>query len=1140
MKQKGHVWAAALAVLLCMAFAVLTSAETPSWWVTVVDTNLAPNDFAPVLAGQLKWMATNAAVELETLPGGAGTGVHALVSGFTPSNNYVPINVGQLKNTAAPFYQRLMAVGYATNYPWSETTADDADFAPAVLGQLKYVFDFDVSTDSDDDDMPDWWELERGLNPFNATDAANDEDGDGFLNIYEFRYGSDPALSTSTPQSLGWIYVATNGSHTQPYDQWLTAATNIQTALDAATNSYAIICVADGIYEGPCNRNLTFPDHPVMLFGVDGAQGCVVDGQNADACSVFRFVSGSDSRTVLRGVTVRGGHQQSGFAAAGIACSNASPTVIQCLVTSNNGIGMSLEEGGDVRIWDSAIAANEGEGVFCVRASASIRGSLISDNASPGVDASENSMITLADTTVSLNGADGVRVDASSSLFAYDSCLTSNGSSGARASDNSEMTISNCCIVANGYAGCRISDGGWLQIVGGNIAWNSGRGVYCDDSEVDLEGTEISYNGDAAICLVGAVGAPMIRGALIEGNSVGLDCAEGAAPLIADCELVGNLQGMFFSDVSPTVQNCRVSATVYSGIVAFGGLPELRSSMIVDNGQDGVQLFDSSAEVVNCSILGNTGSALNCDQTSIPSVTGCILWSNALGVAGGFGWPEIDHSVVEGMWVGSGNTTNAPGLVPGSYRLQADSSCIDSAGTNDVASLDIDGEERWDHPDHSNLVSIVDRGADEFVDRDSDQMADAWEVAFFGSTNSDGNADADNDGLDNASEYADGTNPTNSDSDADMAMDGAEIAAASDPLDSASYPVSIFGTVTYSGLQTGDVRVVAVMDALAWDTNHVCVLAVPGVYSVDVANLGTYWIKAWRDVNSDGIRDETEAWGAYAANPLFADVSTGGVSITLMDVDSDNDGLPDWWEIHCFGNLAESGAGDPDGDGLNNADEYTHQATPFMADSDADGVNDGDEVAVGRSPAEGDTYVLFDDFEESDGFAAGPLNGQEGWSVAPAQEAVVQRNKVRRGIQAVRFSEVNGIASKTLLATGTYVSTSIAACWIPNAEPPTSLPSTVGAMVSFSATNGLVVFDGDGNGGGTWVVVSNTLLVSRWARLGIEQDFTNQTWSLYVDGVERMTGLGFKDNTVTQLNAIHIEGGVGGALHIDDLGITEH
>ena len=161
MKQKGHVWAAAFVVLLCIAFAVLTSAESPSWWATrsVLNTNWPANDYAPVLAGQLKWMATNAAAELDTLPGGAGTGVHALVGSFALSNNYVPINLGQLKNTAVPFYQRLMEVGYATNYPWTEDTADDVDFAPAVLGQLKYAFDFNVSTDSDDDDLPDWWEV---------------------------------------------------------------------------------------------------------------------------------------------------------------------------------------------------------------------------------------------------------------------------------------------------------------------------------------------------------------------------------------------------------------------------------------------------------------------------------------------------------------------------------------------------------------------------------------------------------------------------------------------------------------------------------------------------------------------------------------------------------------------------------------------------------------------------------------------------------------------------------------------------------------------------------------------------------------------------------------------------------------------
>ncbi|HPF98822.1 MAG TPA: hypothetical protein PLE77_02055 [Kiritimatiellia bacterium] len=209
MKQKGHVWAAAFVVLLCIAFAVLTSAESPSWWATrsVLNTNWPANDYAPVLAGQLKWMATNAAAELDTLPGGAGTGVHALVGSFALSNNYVPINLGQLKNTAVPFYQRLMEVGYATNYPWTEDTADDVDFAPAVLGQLKYAFDFNVSTDSDDDDLPDWWEV-YWFGSVTSWTGNGDADVDELSNLLEYQSMTSPTNSDTDADGMpdGWEF----------------------------------------------------------------------------------------------------------------------------------------------------------------------------------------------------------------------------------------------------------------------------------------------------------------------------------------------------------------------------------------------------------------------------------------------------------------------------------------------------------------------------------------------------------------------------------------------------------------------------------------------------------------------------------------------------------------------------------------------------------------------------------------------------------------------------------------------------------------------------------------------------------------------------------------------------------------------
>ena len=70
--------------------------------------------------------------------------------------------------------------------------------------------------------------------------------------------------------------------------------------------------------------------------------------------------------------------------------------------------------------------------------------------------------------------------------------------------------------------------------------------------------------------------------------------------------------------------------------------------------------------------------------------------------------------------------------------------------------------------------------------------------------------------------------------------------------------------------------------------------------------------------------------------------------------DSDNDGLPDWWEIEHGLDPNDDGSndpanganGDPDGDGLTNEFEYWYYADPNLADTDGDGLNDYDEVFV--------------------------------------------------------------------------------------------------------------------------------------------------------------------------------------------------
>jgi len=161
--------------LFCLLLHVPVFAQYPSWWITgeVVQSNVTANDYAPAVAGQLKWMATVAKEELdENLLIGSGTGVAYVVNSFANKRNLAPALLGQLKNVSRPYYDRLIAAGFATNYPWSATTADDKDFAPALVGQLKNVFNFDITPDADGDGLPDWWEIKHGLNPTSGLHAS--------------------------------------------------------------------------------------------------------------------------------------------------------------------------------------------------------------------------------------------------------------------------------------------------------------------------------------------------------------------------------------------------------------------------------------------------------------------------------------------------------------------------------------------------------------------------------------------------------------------------------------------------------------------------------------------------------------------------------------------------------------------------------------------------------------------------------------------------------------------------------------------------------------------------------------------------------------------------------------------------------
>ena len=204
-KENTPLTLAACGVFFAAAMAVWA---VPSWWQNrdVTTSGATTNDWAPAVAGQLKHLATQAEAELKAhLPHGAGAAVAATVAGFQNTNNYTAINLGQLKQVAQPFYDRLITEGVVTSYPWTASTTDDADHAPATLGQVKNVFAFDLTLDTDDDGMPDWWEIHYGLNPTSTVPGA----GEGWWKFDESS-GTNAANSAGAGYTGQLVNMATN------------------------------------------------------------------------------------------------------------------------------------------------------------------------------------------------------------------------------------------------------------------------------------------------------------------------------------------------------------------------------------------------------------------------------------------------------------------------------------------------------------------------------------------------------------------------------------------------------------------------------------------------------------------------------------------------------------------------------------------------------------------------------------------------------------------------------------------------------------------------------------------------------------------------------------------------------------------
>ena len=182
---------------------------------------------------------------------------------------------------------------------------------------------------------------------------------------------------------------------------------------------------------------------------------------------------------------------------------------------------------------------------------------------------------------------------------------------------------------------------------------------------------------------------------------------------------------------------------------------------------------------------------------------------------------------------------------------------------------------------------------------------------------------------------------------------------------------SIWGTLAYSGGATGNIHVLATA-ITNWNTTYSTVIpwvqgdssmtgdityvSFPVDYAITGLPPGDYIIRAFIDENDDGQFTHLEPGGQYDVDPISVSNRVIGIDFTI-DLDTNENGIPDWWEMEHFGSATGADAEvDDDMDGLTNLEEYLHGTDPNNSDTDGDGLSDWDEVNVyGTDPTNPDT-----------------------------------------------------------------------------------------------------------------------------------------------------------------------------------------
>jgi len=248
----------------------------------------------------------------------------------------------------------------------------------------------------------------------------------------------------------------------------------IQWAIDVCQDGDTVL-VADGVYKGDGNRDISFGGKKITVRSKNGPQDCTIDceGNENDPHRGFYFHNSETQDAKLDGFTIKNGYATAespgGFFGGGVYIKKASPTLTHCTFDGN-----FADQGGAV-MWKSSYstmanctivrnsANGGGSGLYCWLGSPRISNCVIAENAGKGTIACYQSNATITNCAVMGNHSLGE-------------------GAGAIHCHNSDTVITNCTITGNSGEG----NGGGIScrwranpIITNCILWdNTPPGIY--------------------------------------------------------------------------------------------------------------------------------------------------------------------------------------------------------------------------------------------------------------------------------------------------------------------------------------------------------------------------------------------------------------------------------------------------------------------------------------------------------------------------------------------------------------------------------------------------------------------------------------------------------------------------------------